>query len=117
MLLRKRLNHERLIVYQYALDFVALALQLIEKIPKGHSQLSDQFRRACMSVPLNIAEASGKPSKLDGARFFAIARGSALECGAIVDVCKVIGMLSEAEAEEIKEKLVPIVAMLSTLCR
>jgi four helix bundle protein len=39
-----------------------------------------------MSVPLNIAEAVGKTSEADRNNRYAIARGEAMECGAITDV-------------------------------
>jgi four helix bundle protein len=45
------------------------------------------LKRASWSIPLNIAEGCGKLSNVDKQRFHSIARGSAMECGAILDVC------------------------------
>ena len=67
-----------------SVEFLTLAAPPSEKIPKGYSGLGDQLRRAATSISLNIAEGSGKFNK-DARRFYAIARGSALECAAIYD--------------------------------
>ena len=80
------LDDEKLDVYQCALRFAALAFQVLERMPRGNAELSDQLRRATLSIPLNIAEGAGKPTDKDRSRFHAIARGSAMECGAILDL-------------------------------
>ena len=116
-LCEKRLSHEKLIVYQVAIRFVALTVRMIRNFPRGHADLADQLRRASTSVPLNIAEAAGKNSRPDSARFFSIARGSALECGAILDICKVLQISSNEDVEEGKGQLYEIVSMLSKMCR
>ena len=59
----------------------------------------------------------GKPSAVDRARFHGIARGSAMECGALLDVCAVAGHVEPALAREGKELVVRVVAMLSKMCR
>jgi hypothetical protein len=56
----KQLNHEKLHVYQAAIEFLALATQLLEKIPRGQANLADQLRRASLSIPLNIAEVASR---------------------------------------------------------
>ena len=61
-------------------------------MPRGNSGLSDQLRRASLSTPLNIAEGSGKPTAADRKRFCGIARGSAMECSAILDACRVLSL-------------------------
>ena len=80
------LHYEKLDVYQVSIQFVAVAVALSGQLPKGYAPLADQLRRAAWSIPLHIAEGVGKPSPSDQARFHAIARGSAMECGAILDV-------------------------------
>jgi four helix bundle protein len=115
--MQERLSHENLRVYHVAIEFLALAVSLMERFPKGHSHLVDQLRRAALSIPLNIAEATGKPSAADNARYFAIARGSALECGAILDACLIMKLAENADVTRGKALLIPLVAMLSKLCR
>jgi hypothetical protein len=46
------LDHERLDVYHLALDFLVLASEIIEGLPRGRSHLSDQFSRASLSIVL-----------------------------------------------------------------
>ncbi len=75
---------QRLDAYQCAVQFLARSASLAERAPRGYGDLSDQLRRAALSVPLNIAEGSGKTDR-DAARFYTIARASALECAAILD--------------------------------
>ena len=80
------LDHEKLDVYQRAIEFVAYALRIAECLPRGQAPLADQLRRAAVSIPLNIAEGGGRNREsADRARFRAIARGSAMESGALLD--------------------------------
>jgi four helix bundle protein len=111
------LSFQRLDVYRCAIEFLARSTTLPRTLPKGHSALADQLRRAALSVPLNIAEAAGRVSKADGARHYAIACGSAMECAAIMDALRVLSVVDEQEYERITELLVRIVAMLTKLCR
>ena len=71
--------------------------------------------RASQAIPLNIAEGNGKATEGDRSRFFEIARGSALEYGAVQDVLEVCGALSPEENAEAKRLLDRIVAMLTRL--
>ncbi len=48
---------------------------------------------------------------------YAIARGEAMECGAIIDVIRLVGTLPEADLTATKNLIVRIVEMLSKLCR
>ena len=86
-------DHEKLDVYQCSIEFLALSVQIIETLPRGNSALVDQLKRASWSIPLNIAEGCGKTSLSDKQRFYAIARGSSMECGAILDVLKVLKII------------------------
>ena len=91
-----QLDHERLDVYELALQFLVLANGIIEGLPRGRSHLADQFTRASLSIVLNLAEGAGKHSKLDKHRYYLTARGSATESAALLDVCLRLELLDEA---------------------
>ena len=107
-------GHERLDAYRAAIKYVAWAYRLCEGI-KGHRNAKEQLLRASQAIPLNIAEGNGKATDGDRRRYFEIARGSALECGAIQDVLEVCGAMSAEENTKGKEVLDRIVAMLTRL--
>ena len=109
-------DHEKLNVYQNALDFVEW---IDKKILDGKKKLSvyDQIDRASTSIPLNIAEGNGKYSSKDRCRYFDIARGSALECASCLDVLHLKDLLELSKKDEGKEKLRVIVSMLIGLIK
>ena len=107
---------QRLDVYKAAIGFLGLTSNLLNKMPRGNSELSDQLRRAALSVPLNIAEGTGKFSR-DAVRFYSIARGSALECAAILDVLETMAVMERAALKDARDLLERVVSMLSGLIR
>lgn len=111
------LSFQKLDVYRCSVEFVAIAMEIGKSVPRGQAELRDQLRRAALSVPLNIAEGAGRTSDADGARHFAIARGSAMECAAVLDVVRALGALEEARYRHAIELLARVVAMLTKLCR
>lgn len=110
------LSHEKMNVYQHSIEFFTLVTSILKKFPRGNAAVADQLKRAAMSIPLNIAEAAGRTSPADNARHFSIARGSALECGAVFDVCQRLEIIGSKDFERGKELLHGIVGMLSKLC-
>lgn len=104
-------DHEKLRVYQDGLRFVAIADSVIAGLP-AKLAARDQLDRASTSIVLNIAEGNGKRSRVDRCRYLDIARGSALESAACLDVLVVKKQLDEPGAAEGKEILVGIVSML-----
>jgi four helix bundle protein len=109
-------DHEKLKVYQQAVAFVVWVEGVLPTIPKSIS-VHDQLDRASTSIPLNTAEGNGKYTARDRCRFFDIARGSALECAACLDVLVARKHLSNATAMPGKEMLMQIVSMLVGLIR
>src|SRR6476469_6591359 len=109
-------DHERLDVYREAINFCGWVSEFLASI-SAKSAAKDQLDRASTSIPLNIAEGNGKFSRRDRARFFEIARGSALECAACLYVLAVERLLSESQIEGGKERLVHVVRMLMGLLR
>jgi four helix bundle protein len=107
---------QNLDVYRCSSEFLAVATRLADRAPRGYSSLADQLRRAALSIPLNIAEGSGKFGN-DARRFYAIARGSALECAAIVDAVEIVGGEEVEESVRARELLMRIVSMLTVMLR
>ncbi len=111
-----RFDHDKLKVYQASIRFVALADELLESVPKSIA-VHKQLDRASTSIPLNIAEGNGKYTAPDRCSFFDIARGSALECAACLDVLVAKNVVDEARVEAGKAVLVEVVSMLVGLIR
>ena len=111
------LSFQRLDVYRCAIEFLALAIDLSSRLPRGYGALADQLRRAALSGPLNIAEAAGRTTEPDAARHYGIARGSAMECAAIVDALELLAVMTHDEHRKASELLARKVAMLTKLCR
>ena len=111
------LDYEKLDVYQCAIEHLAFVFRALRLLPRGYSALGDQWRRAAMSVPLNIAEAVGKTGPADRSNRYAIARGEAMECGAILDVVRLLDVLPGLELDAAKQTLIRVVGMLSRMCR
>jgi len=111
------LSFQKLDAYRCSIEFVTIAMEVAKGVPRGHAALRDQLRRAALSVPLNIAEGAGRTSEGDGARHFAIARGSAMECAAVLDVVRALGALEEERYRQAIGLVSRVVAMLTKLCR
>jgi four helix bundle protein len=111
------LAYEKLDVYQCAIEFLSLATDLMRDAKREDGPLVDQLRRASMSIPLNIAEAAGRPSTDDRARFYGIARGSAMECSALLDVCRIQRGYNEEKIKAGKALILRAVEMLTKMCR
>ena len=112
--LSRRTDHERLDVYQLALDFFDLADEIVEHLPRGRGHLADQLTRASLSIVNNIAEGAGKFSKGDKRRYYLAAMGSSTESAAMLDVCLRRKLLT-TDAHERGHLLDRIVAMLVKL--
>ena len=110
-------DHEKLDVYRAAIQFVVAANSIAERLPRGRSHLVDQLQRAATSIPLNIAEGAGEYSSKEKARFYRMARRSATECAAILDVCESLSLVEPKELLEARELLMRIVAMLVGLVK
>ena len=104
-------DHEKLDVYEQSIAFCGWVGELLSDIT-GKAAAKDQLDRASTSLPLNIAEGNGKFSDADRSRFLEIARGSALECAACLDVLVVRKLIRRERIVPAKEQLVRIVNML-----
>jgi len=107
------LSFQRLHVYQRAIEWLALATEIVEQIPRGHSQRADQLIRAAESVVRNIAEGAGRWSDADSPKHEKIARGEAMESAASLDVLKLRQLVQPSTYQRGIQWLESIVAMLT----
>jgi four helix bundle protein len=108
-----RLDASKLDVYTAALEFQALTVDLLPR--RRHAVLRDQLERASVSVVLNLSEGAGRFAAADKARFYSMARGSAMECGGILDVLLARKLITSVAHRRLHILLVRIVAMLTKL--
>lgn len=109
-------SHEKLNVYQHSLEFIDFVNQLISS-NLNKLNVIDQLDRAVTSIPLNIAEGTGKYTPKDKCRYYDIARGSALECAACLDVLLKREKITKEFCEKGKNLLLEIVSMLTGLIK
>ena len=110
-------DHEKLDAYQVAVDFVGLAGQIIERLPRGSAYVKDQLGRAALSITTNTAEGAGEFKRKDKARFYRMAARSATECAAILDVCLKLGIADERSLRQGRELVLRVVSMLTRLAK
>ena len=82
-----------------------------------NKSIYDQLFRASLSIPLNIAEGSGRFSKPDRRNFFIIARSSIFETVAILDILKDADKLSLNEFLELQSKADELSRMLFAMIK
>ena len=102
-------SYQDLIVWQKSMQLVKEVYTLVKTLPKEEQfALSDQMRRAVVSIPSNIAEGSGRNSTNDYIRFLNIARGSKYELDTQIQICVMLNYISKektATALELSEEI------------
>ncbi|MEZ0393325.1 MAG: four helix bundle protein [Pseudobdellovibrionaceae bacterium] len=109
---------ENLEVYKQSIQFVSETETLIHRERIRISKaLADQFCRAALSIPLNIAEGNGRWHKGDKRNFFWIARGSVFECVPIIEILRIKNLITPLEHEILHGRLEQLGKMLSALIK
>ena len=95
--------------YIKAKELVSTVYALIKKFPKEEQYaLSDQLRRAVISVPSNIAEGSGRNTTKDQSHFYSMAYASLMEVLAQLDIACDLGYITKEEFEYFEKNQNPI---------
>ena len=111
-------NHKELLVLQKAMQLVVDVYNLIRLLPKEETYgLSDQMRRAAISIPSNIAEGNARSSQKDMVHFLYIAQGSRAELETQLELCELIGYISKERLEPVLMQTQEIGRMLSSLIK
>ena len=109
-------SHKDLAVWQKAMDLVVKIYSLTKQFPRDELySLTNQIRRAAISIPSNIAEGKAKRSKRDFVNFIAIARGSAAELETQLLISQRLAYISVEQARPVLDDINEIGRMLSGL--
>ena len=74
--------------------------------------LTSQIRRACASIPANIAEGCGRSGRAELGRFLQVAMGSASELEYHLLLAHDLGILSESEYKSLEGQVIEVKRML-----
>jgi len=88
-------DFEKLEIYQVVKRQNLKALALISESTSIDLYIKDQWKRASLSILLNLAEGTGRMSVQDKKHFYTIARGSVFECAAILDLLHEMKLVEE----------------------
>lgn len=111
-------DYRDLVVWQKAMEVAKQVYLLVKGLPKEEIYaLSDQMRRAAVSIPSNIAEGNARNSAKEYAQFLSIARGSKAELETQLLLCKEIGYLTQTEIQPLLVLLKEIGKMISVMIR
>ena len=109
-------NFEKLDVWRKAIDFADLIYNKTRTFPSDERfGLTNQLRRAAVSISSNIAEGSSRSSKSDFARFVEIATGSVFEVISQAFIAHRQSFLSEDQFRKIYTDAEELSRMLSGL--
>jgi four helix bundle protein len=111
-------NFEKLDVWQEAIQFADLVYELTGNFPdEERFGLTNQMRRAAVSVSSNIAEGSSRVSRTDFSRFVEIATGSLFEVVSQTTIALRRAMIAQSNYNEIYAAAEKQSKMLSSLRR
>ena len=109
-------DYRKLSVWKKAHSLAVSVYNATGAFPKEEMfTLTSQIRRACASIPANIAEGCGRGGGIELRRFLQIASGSAHELEYHLLLAKELGYLRPEEHDKINSQVNEIKRMLSAL--
>ena len=107
---------ERLNAWQESRKLVVAVYQLLKRFPhEERYALSDQLRRAVISVPSNIAEGNGRMAVKEQIHFLEIAYGSVMEVYCQLQIAVDLGYITIDDFKQIKPLLYNTTKLISGL--
>jgi four helix bundle protein len=110
------LAHTRLTIFSISKAFVLECYRQTKSFPtEERYALTQQIRRAALSVHLNIAEGSSRKSEAERKRFYEIARGSIIEIDAALDISVELGYTTKEKLTDTGTLMVSSFKMISKM--
>jgi len=106
---------EKLDAHRVAFEALAIGIRERASFKGLPGELASQLERALLSTVANIAEGTGRQSRADQKRHYAIARGSANEAGSVLEIAVLYRTLSDEAHREMRSRLIRVVQMLTAM--
>ena len=111
-------SYKDLVVWQKSMDVVQMVYNATKSMPKEEMySLTDQIKRAAVSIPSNIAEGQSRNSVKEFIQFLAIANGSKAELETQIIIAQRLGYIGNDEAQEILSEISEVSRMLASLVK
>ena len=109
-------SYKDLIVWQKAMLIVKVVYKLTQGFPKEELYgLTNQIRRAAVSVPSNIAEGQARRGKAEFKNFLSIARGSLAEVETQLLIAQDLNYINHVQLQEVLSLHTEVGKMLNSL--
>jgi four helix bundle protein len=107
-------HYRELIVWQKAIVLVEEVYRTTSSFPQTEIYaLTNQIRRAAVSIPSNIAEGQGRSSTRDFLHFLSVAHGSLMELEAQITIANRLGYLDQSQEQNLLNSTGEVSRMLS----
>lgn len=111
-------SFEQLVVWQKAHQYVLSIYRITKHFPKDEMfGLTNQMRRAAISITANIAEGYIRIGSKDKLRFYNISQGSLEETRNFIILSKDLGYISEEEKELLSNQAEEVSRLLNAYCK
>ncbi|HTX88431.1 MAG TPA: four helix bundle protein [Bacteroidales bacterium] len=110
-------DFEKLDVYQIAKEQNIKVLTYLKNASDLDPYFLDQWKKATLSILLNLSEGTGRMTDSDKRHFLTIARGSVFESVAILDIMKNMNLLPEETYQDFYNRYEQISKMLLGMYR
>ena len=108
------MSHERLDAWKESMRLVKAIYELTQSFPQEERYgLTQQMRRAAVSIPSNLAEGAARDGKKEYSYFINIARGSLAELDTQLKIGKMLGYTKDIT--ELSELIIRVGSMLTGL--
>ena len=111
-----QLAHTKLDVFITGKQLVLSCYKLSKLLPQAERfNMTQQLRRAALSVQLNIAEGSSRKSDIERRRFYEISRGSIVEVDTILDIAVELEYFKKEDLAETGNLIIKTFQMISKM--
>ena len=113
-----QLAHTKLTVYQFSQELALECYKVTKLFPTDERfAMTQQIRRAAISVHLNIAEGSSRKSQAERNRYFEISRGSVIEIDSAIGMAFKLDYVKIQEIENLGESIIKTFKLLSGMIK